>query len=435
MIRYLAPVVVLVCLLAAVPVKADICAVDQRPGATLLIPWFSVDLENASGTTTSFWVRNLATSPTLTNVTLWSDYGVPAFWFNVYLPAFGTERIDLGALLREGRMPRTGAGVSGLGSFDLAGSPANFPACHGGTTVGIPPVYANLSAAQYTEFGKRLSGQQAQDGACYASDYGDNVARGYVTVDTVFSCGTITANDPGYFISGGNGTATNDNVLLGGFEIVDPSNNFASASAALVLEAQTGGFFPGDVTFYTRKVDFLAVDEREPLPFSWSFDFDGVSNDGSADLAVWRSVPRTSPRQCGTVPPWYPYNHTERTPFDRDGGTPLVDPFYLGGTTYITLATQLFPTGLIDESLLEPSPPAGSGRINLATTAAGDFQPEGQSWIGVLHSSEGRFSELQPARALDSGCAAGLMVPAATSGPVQFNPAHPDYIFLDGFSS
>lgn len=433
--RYLAFAAMSLGLLIAAPAKADICAVDQRPGATVLIPMFAVDLANANGINTTFWVRNLATTATLTNVTLWSDYGVPAFWFNVYLPAYGTERIDLGALLRDGRMPRTGAGVSGLGSFDAATAPANFPNCHAGTTVGIPPVYADLNAAQRTEFSNRLSGQPAQGGVCYSGDYGDNLARGYVTVDAVSFCGVDEPNTPGYFISGGFGTATNENVLLGGFEIVDPANNFASAAAALSMEAQTGAFLPGDYTFYARRVGFVGSDEREPLPFSWSFDFDGVTDSGSADLLVWRSVPPTQPRSCGQVPPWFPYNHTERAPFDIHGDTPLPDPFFLGGITYMDRATQLFPTDRLDESLLEPSPPAGSGRVNLATFVQGDFMPEGQSWIGVLHSSEGRFSELQPARALDSGCTAGQMVPAATNGPAQFNPVPPSYIFLDGFSS
>lgn len=137
---------VLLGLLAAAPAHADICAVDQRPGATLLVPWFAVDRDQVNGLSTRVWVRNVSTSPTLANVTLWSDYGVAAFWFNVYLPAYGTERIDLGALLREGRMPRTGAGVSGLGSFDTAATPQNFPNCHAGTTVGVPPVYADSAS-------------------------------------------------------------------------------------------------------------------------------------------------------------------------------------------------------------------------------------------------------------------------------------------------
>jgi len=425
---------VLLGLLAVTPAHADICALDQRPGATLLIPWFAVDLEG-NGLSTSFWVRNVSTSPTLTNVTLWSDYGVAAFSFNVYLPAYGTERIDLGALLREGRMPRTGAGVSGLGSFDTAATPQNFPSCHAGTTVGIPPVYADLSEAQQTEFGNRLTGKPGQFGQCFGSDHGDNVARGYVTIDPVNQCASVSPADPGYFNSGGTGIATNDNVLLGGVEYVDPTNNFAFATPALSQEAQTGGFVPGDATFYGRKLAWLGFDEREPLPFSWSFDFDGVSDNGSADLMVWRSTPATQPRACHQMPPWFPLGHSERTPFDQAGDTPLPDPFFLGGTTYIAHATQLFPTDLIDESLLQPSPPVGSGRINLATFISGDAQPEGQSWFGVLHSSEGRFSELQPARALDSGCNAGRVEPAAVGGPVEFNPTTASYIFLDGYES
>jgi len=44
---------------------------------------------------------------------------------------------------------------------------------------------------------------------------GDNIARGYITVDTVNSCTLLFPGDTGYFATGGTGIATNQNVLWG----------------------------------------------------------------------------------------------------------------------------------------------------------------------------------------------------------------------------
>src|SRR5687767_12831781 len=107
-------------LLASQPAQADMCAADQRPAASLPIPHFVVDLSGTVGQdrNTRFWVRNMATRSRLTNVTLWTTWGIPAFSFNVYLPAYGTQRIDLAALFLQGQLPQTGSGITPVGAFD-----------------------------------------------------------------------------------------------------------------------------------------------------------------------------------------------------------------------------------------------------------------------------------------------------------------------------
>ncbi len=44
--------------------------------------------------------------------------------------------------------------------------------------------------------------------AASAINLGDNVGRGYITIDTVNQCSTAFAFDPGYFVDGGAGIAT-----------------------------------------------------------------------------------------------------------------------------------------------------------------------------------------------------------------------------------
>jgi hypothetical protein len=427
-------------LLASAAAHADMCATDQRPGASLLIPFFEVDLAGTPGQArnTRFWVRNTATRPRLTNVTLWTTWGIPALQFNVFIPAYGTQRIDVGAIFLQGTLPQTGAGITPVGAFDSVGTPLTFATCNNGTTPGQPPIYTALSVGAQLELRARYSGTVTSNGQCYGANLGDTVARGFITVDDVNQCSNgLSPTDAGYFVSGGSGAATNDNVLLGGVEYVHLENNFAGAMPAYPVEAQSALLMPGDVSFYGRYVAYIAADDREPLPFSWSFDFDsgGTQDADDADLMVFRAAPRSFTRTCGLSQPWAPLALAENTPFDRAGNTPGVDPFPLGETQLpIGLATQLFPAESINNLLLDPLVNAGSGRINFTQVSGGGF-PDGQSMLSVMHTWQGRFSETTPGRALDTGCTSGIVVPARVSGPLPENPAPPSYIFYDSFSS
>jgi hypothetical protein len=430
-------------MLASPPARADVCAADQRPAASLLIPHFVVDLSGTAGQdrNTRFWVRNMATRSRLTNVTLWTTWGVPGFSFNVYLPAYGTQRIDLAALFLQGVLPQTGSAITPVGAFDSVGTPQVYASCNTGTAPGQPPIYTPLSAGAQTELRNRFRGAPAQGGQCFGHNLNDNVARGYVTIDQVYHCvANTTPDDPGYFVGGGAGLASNENILLGGVEYLHPASNLAHASPAYALEAADNLFVPGDVTFYGRLVAYGGSDGREPLPMAWAFEFDSENSADAddADLQIFRATPSTSPRSCASVPPWFPLEESERVPFDRAGNTPTPDPFPLGESqSPIGLATQAFPAEEIDVLLLDPLPRAGSGRINFSdpngfVTAA---YPDGQAMLSVHHRWQGRFSEMQQGRALDSGCPGGLQIPARVGGPVMENPTTLSYIFADNFSS
>jgi hypothetical protein len=426
-------------LLASASAHADMCALDQRPAATLLVPFFEVDLAGTpgQGRNTRFWVRNMTQRPRLTNVTLWTTWGIPAFAFNVYLPAFGTQRLDLGALFLQGTLPKTGSGVTPIGAFDSLGTPLIFATCNGSSTPGEPPVYTDLSAGAQAEVRARFRGTVTSGGQCFGENLGDDVARGYVTIDDVNAC---TVNfypaDPGYFFPDGGGTGTNANTLLGGVEYVDPTNNIAHSMPAYGLEAQDTLFLPGDISFYSRFMAQLPYDGREPLPFSWSFEFDSeITPDADdADLMVFRAAPRTNPRSCTGHPPWFPLDSFEQVPFDRSGNTPANDPFPLGESRLLfSLPTQTFPAEELDTLLLDPLPRVGSGRVNFSVPI--ENFPDGQSLLSVRHTWQGRFSEMQLGRALDTGCPVNLEVPARVSGELDENPAPPGYIFYDSFSS
>src|SRR5437763_6619240 len=85
--------------------SAVICAADNVPSATLLLPYFSVDLGNASGATTLFSINNASATAILAHVVVWSDLSVPVLDFNVYLTGYDVQTINLRDILVNGLLP------------------------------------------------------------------------------------------------------------------------------------------------------------------------------------------------------------------------------------------------------------------------------------------------------------------------------------------
>ena len=80
---------VLALLASAAPVFADACSLENLPAATLLLPYFEVDLDNPAGLTTLFSINNASATAALANVVVWTDLGVVA--------AFALVALALGA--------------------------------------------------------------------------------------------------------------------------------------------------------------------------------------------------------------------------------------------------------------------------------------------------------------------------------------------------
>jgi hypothetical protein len=76
------------------------------PAATLLLPYFEVDLDDGQGINTFFSVSNSSASAAVAHIVLWSDLAVPVLTFDVYLTGYDTQAMDLRKVL-EGHLPRT----------------------------------------------------------------------------------------------------------------------------------------------------------------------------------------------------------------------------------------------------------------------------------------------------------------------------------------
>jgi hypothetical protein len=392
---------------APLPAHADLCALDHVPAATLLLPYFEVDLNDPAGRSTLFSINNSRAEPTLAHVVLWTDLAVPTLTFDVYLTGYDIETINLRDVLT-GRLPRTA---------DLARDPADttspkgdfsqdatFPGCEGLLPPPtLPPDLLGPLQSAHTGQPSPLQG-----GQCAGLPHGDTgIARGYVTIDVATRCSSLRPGDPGYF--GAGGVAGFDNVLWGDFFYVDPSGRFAEGDNLVRIEADPARFAAGGVTFYGRYVNGTGADGREPLPTLWATRFlTGGGFDGGTDLVAWREVPWNGvPFPCGTPPAGFPLAQKELISFDEEehpfifGLPPFPEFPPLVPTPFAAAATRVQAGGA---GLPLPSN-FGWILADLSPYVNAPADPYAQGWIGQVSTSRGRYSVGFQGTALNSLCA------------------------------
>ncbi|MDX1998841.1 MAG: hypothetical protein SF066_14085, partial [Thermoanaerobaculia bacterium] len=294
---------------------AEICSQDNVPAASLLLPYFEVDLDNAGGVTTLFSINNASANSVLAHVTLWSDESVPTLDFDIYLSGYDVQTINIRDIFN-GTLPRTAATNSVSNRGALSGPHIAFPGC----AASLPYTNPALSSVLLTHIREaHTGGLSPVYGRCAGFDFGDNIARGYITVDSVNACNLEFPSAPGYFIAGGQGIANNNNVLWGDYFYVNSEENFAQGETLVHLEAcdnpsvGQGGddcpFIAGDYTFYGRYVAASAADGREPLSTMFATRYlNGGAFDGGTDLIVWRdskTVANTG-HSCSGEASWFP---------------------------------------------------------------------------------------------------------------------------------
>ena len=405
------------------PAAALICTVDQVPAATLLLPYFEVDLDNLWGAKTLFSINNASATAVLAHVVVWSDLSVPVLDFNVYLTGYDVQSINLRDILA-GNLPQTASAgqdptdtISPKGTFS---QDINFASCQG--NLPIPQLPATFTSHLQTALTGKFSSLL---GGCAGLDHGDNIARGYVTVDAVSNCTLRFPGDLGYFASGGTGDATDQNVLWGDYFYIQELLNYASGNPLVHVEASPTNpetTAAGQYTFYGRYVSFTAVDNREPLATDFATRFlVGGPFTGGTDLVVWRdSKVRQGAFKCGTTPSWYPLGQEAIVIFDEQEHPQVQQTFPVSpqppdqGLTPFPAESQRVSVG--GASL--PVPYAfGWLFLDLNTTVApaGNVPPEdpsaAQAWVSTLLQASGRYSVGFDAIQLDSACQANHLIP------------------------
>jgi hypothetical protein len=349
---------------------------------------------------------------------VWSDLSVPVLDFNVYLTGYDVQSINMRDILA-GNLPQTASAgqdpndtISPKGQFS---QDINFASCQGQLPTGALP------ASFVTHLQTSLTGQfSSLLGGCAGLAYGDNIARGYVTVDTVNNCTLRFPGDLGYFAAGGTGDATNQNVLWGDYFFVNSATNRADGETLVHIEASATNpetSLSGQYTFYGRYVAFSAADNREPLATNFAVRFlNGGPFSGGTNLIAWRdSKVRQGAFKCGTTPAWYPLGQEQIVIFDEQEHPSV--------PTTIPVSPQPPQSGIIPFPAETQSTAVGGAAfpvpfrfgwifLNLNTTvaAAGSVPPEdpaaAQAWVEAVMSALGRYSVGFDAIKLDSACTA-----------------------------
>jgi hypothetical protein len=360
--------------LLSAPANGETCAGGGGPGATLLFPYFESDLVDPAGPTTLLSIGNAVPRPVLGHVVLWTNWGLPVLDFDLFLPARAVQSLDVGALVRDGRLP-------------VSGADAEVPFAGCASPVALP----DLDAGALALLRQRLSGLPGDDGLCWASPpAAGSVVSGFVTVDAVGACSATSATplDDGYF--GDGGPAIADDVLWGELYLVDSGQDAAQGLAAVALAAEEE-IGAGGRTFYHRG------DGRQPLPVLSRHRFlNGGGFDGGTEVLVWLDDfggERPQPGPCANGGdrslPLFTEERRESGELGlmAYGRTPLVTGRYRvvpDSDSFLTTATEFSAAGSFGSFKVcasEPPPGAKGGEATLRGL-----------WAAPLHAALGRYS-------------------------------------------
>jgi len=370
--------------------QAATCTIDQVPGATLLLPYFEVDIDDPAGKDTIFTINNASATAVLTHVIVWTDMSVEALDFNVYLTGYDMQTISLGLIVRDGILPVTAtAGQDPTDTISPQGpisQDINFASCNNFFPYDEPALDEEFLTGHLQPI--LTGGASSVYGKCGGYDYGDNVARGYVTIDTMNSCTLETPCDPNYL-----NYISFQNVLWGDWFLVEGGDNFAQGDAMVALEAfpvqvpQPYPFVNG--TFWGRCVGGgIYGDYREPLPSILAGVFyDNAAFTGGTDYLVWRdsNAPSTPGFSCAAGPSWFPLEQRAVYVFDEE------ENLEEGGCTispcpeediYFPIEAQRVPVAAF-QSTFE------SGWTLLDLNTLGEYH---QAWVVTMFKAEGRYA-------------------------------------------
>ncbi|HEV7238040.1 MAG TPA: hypothetical protein VGQ36_02290 [Thermoanaerobaculia bacterium] len=401
---------------AATTHNDDSCDIAVLPAATLLLPYFEVDLDDRNGETTIFTITNASHLDAIALVTLWTDRAFPVINFNVYLTGYDVQALNLFDIIERGIIAPdagTGTAITKRGTFSDANPSLDLTACDR-----LPGVLDNAYVARmqsaFTE--GTVSDLGALKGCAGIGNEHDN-AVGYATIDVVASCTTNQATDPAYWTS----DIRYDNVLLGDYQQINSRENFAQGGPLVHIRAIPEGGTPADRraspithdagfarTFYARYQSPLSpkLDGRQPLPSQFAVRWiQGGTGWFQTSLKVWREARVGIDASCDDYAADENLAVHEIVTFDESenavgSGNQSIE---LSATSRTNVGdAQIYP---------QLANGAISGWVYLNLDLARNDDVASQSWVISSMRAEGRYSADIDAIALGNGCSA----PAATS--------------------
>ena len=394
---------------AAVTIDNDSgCDIAVLPAATLLLPYFEVDLDNPGGETTLFTITNVTNVDQIAQVTLWTDRAFPVIVFSLYLTGYDVQSINLFDVIERGVIAPdqgTGTNVRPRGSYSGLNGALDLTKCDR-LPGALDSVYVDRMQDAFTGGFVDALGQLVP--ACSNIGGVHENAVGYATIDVVAACQPLYALDEAYWTQ----LIRYDNVLIGDYQQLNGVENSAQGGPMVHIRAIPEGGTPEirarlfefdpefDRTFYGRFQNAATprLDGRQPLPAQFATRWiQGGASAGSTALKVWREGANGRDAACTTAAPNGELDVRELVVFDEDENATAGLP--LDRTLPATSRTGIAESGVF--------PQLGNGAVGgwmyLNLDRPGDTFAS-QAWVISSMRALGRFSADTDAIALGNGC-------------------------------
>jgi hypothetical protein len=427
----------------------DSCDIGVTPAATLLLPYFEVDLASAAGTgeNTLFTITNVSNLPQVAHVTLWTDWSYPVIDFNIYLTGYDVQSISLHDVIARGRIAPdagTGSALSPVGELSGTSATAEFnnplvneASCASAAPVQLTQPFITRMQSAFTTGKVPAFGALA---ACSNIGGVHSNAVGYATVDVASLCSTSLPTDAGYFTT----EVLFDNVLIGDYQQVNGNEDFAQGNPMVHIRAIPEGGTAADPviinfdrTFYSRYTGIAGnVDRRQPLPALFAARWiSGGATGFETFYKIWRegvtgATSTCSPSGANAFPLNGSLGVTELVRFDEEENPTTLAPSEPVSPPLET-DVSMAETGLYDVSDTTTFPQNPDGAVsgwmymNLNEPASTAF-PAGiasQNWVVVSMRAEDRFSVDFDAAWLGNGCTPETAQSEATGSGDPIGPA------------
>jgi len=437
----------------------DSCDIGTTPAATLLLPYFEVDVNNTnrgSAVTTLFTITNTSSFPQIAHVTVWTDWSYPVLDFNIFLTGYDVQAINLYDVLVTGIVaPPAGttsnATTNPPGAFSEANdSNPNFLTA---TNCGVLP--GQLPTGLIADVRTALTTGVYPTGGCTTTRIGSTthpggLAVGYLTVDVANNCSTSLPTNSSYFT----GEILYDNVLTGDYQTINPNpstGNYAGGNPLVHIRAIPEGGPAGTpvvtnlpYTFYDRYTPALArtADRRQPLPGVFAARYiQGGAGGFNTNLKIWREGLSGATLTCSAYAPNGALFVSNITRFDEhenpttSGSGQVCSPCGpgvqtlpetsanptnssvfpniataagdVGGWMYLNLsnnATFAGATSLLTSTALSAQRAGFGGPASVFAPGAAGTRGTSQNWVITSMFAEGRYSVDFDAAWLANGC-------------------------------
>jgi hypothetical protein len=390
------------------------CDIGTYPAATLLLPYFEVDVDTPvnEALNTIFSVVNTVRTPQIARITIWTDEGYPAAWFNIFLTGYDVQSISMYDVVARGLLPSTGSGET-RGAMSAPSTTnahfVNLQSCASPSSSALTES-SKKSLQQLLTTGEKEGAVTAQ---CSAGTRHRN-AQGYVTIDVVNSCSNVSPTDAAYYAK----VLLFDNVLTGDYARINPhseTGNYAGANPLVHIKAIPEGGAAGTgttplpYTFYDRYTPSAArrVDRRQPLPSTFAARFiEGGTGQFNTDFAIWREG-ATSGSACVSGNGNLPVSSLVR--FDEHENPSTAAATQSASAAGLPLAIAARTTSTMFPPLTGGDV-AGWFYLNLdnqaALTRTNPYSAvrQSQNWVIVQLSADGRYAVDYNATSLTNGC-------------------------------